>query len=160
MDTADPREPRQVRPQELSAPERGALAALARAALAGGAPAMRRALLAALLIACAGAPPRAEKAEKAEKAEAPPEQIVPQEPPRPTKLTADLYAQAVDALAAGRDATQLLEETLRAQPDHALASENLTRLRIKSGRAVEAEKDLAARVAIAPGSLALRVQFV
>ena len=65
-----------------------------------------------------------------------------------------LLQQGREAAAAAQ-----LEQAVRLQPDHD-ASENLTRLRLKAGRAVEAEQDLARRVALAPASLPLRVQFV
>lgn len=123
---------------------------------------------AALLLACAGAPVAPVAPEPAAKpieapgSAAPPQAAAPAPGPAPLgeEESKQLAADAAKALESGDDARAeaALERLVAARPDDALASENLTRLRIKSGRLTLAAQDLAARLARAPGSLALRVQ--
>jgi Flp pilus assembly protein TadD len=133
---------------------------------------VKRALVAiALTAACAGAPPRSEAPAAA--------QPVPESLTLPEGVKAadaapapgpnlnegeakQLESDAAKALVDGDDskAESLLVKLLASRPDDALASENLTRLRLKQGRTGEAQAELASRIAQLPGSLPLRVQYV
>ena len=124
---------------------------------------MKRALLVALLWGCAGAPPQPPAPEAARPEQPPGSPAAPEvaaAPPLSTDESKQLEAEAARALLDGDDgrAEAALLRIVAARPGDAAASENLTRLRLKSGRVALAAQDLAARIARAPDSLALRVQ--
>jgi Flp pilus assembly protein TadD len=133
---------------------------------------VKRALLVtvALTAACAGAPPKPEASVAAPVPESLtlPEGIkaadaAPSSGPSMNEGEArQLETDAAKALDDGDDAKaeSLLLKVLASRPDDALASENLTRLRLKQGRTGEAQAELASRIAQMPGSLPLRVQYV
>ena len=125
--------------------------------------------LAALLLAaaCAEAPPRPASATDPAAGEPAASGAQPQSQPAglpaaplgegDAKRLAD---EAAQALSRGDDAQAeaALLRLVAARPDDAQASENLTRLRLKSGRLQLAAQDLAARSLRAPDSLPLQVQ--